>query len=158
MVNISCTQITFLGARIAGCAELLGHLDGNITVFRAFRFLRFLRFLRATRVIVLLEPLQVLVAVILNSMSDLGSMSFLMALFCFIFTALGMELFGGLLGTEQMIGNPPEEYVSRWHFNNFLHGFLTTFQIMTLMDWQAVMYEPPIAIGTQTLFLGPKKY
>ena len=50
-----------------------------------------------------------------------------------IFALLGMALFGGKLDNPD--GDP------RMNFNNFAFAIATTFQIMTMENWQTVLYD-----------------
>lgn len=63
----------------------------------------------------------------------------LAGLFMFIFSVLGMQIFGGQF--DQF------EHKPRAHYDTFTMAFTTTFQVMTFDSWQVVMYDGIRAVG-----------
>lgn len=100
----------------------------GVSALRGFRLLRVFKLARSWKSFNLL----------LNSMAKTlqAVLSFLvvMLLFLFIYSMLGMQLFGGKFifeGEEEPMHN----------FNTLLSAFVTTFQVMTGEDWNEVMYD-----------------
>ena len=54
-------------------------------------------------------------------------------MFVFIFTILGMQMFGGLFIND--------DDTPRWNFDTFPVAMFTTFQVMTYDSWNAVMVD-----------------
>lgn len=60
-------------------------------------------------------------------------LAMLLLLFLFIYTLLGMQLFGGKFDFEE--GTP------RGNFDQFHSAFVTVFQLLTLENWQLVLFS-----------------
>ena len=90
------------------------------------------RAMRPLRLVYLVETLEPVFRVMINTFAGLVYIISLAALFMFIFAVLGMQLFGG----EFDFGPRP-----RAHYDNFAAAFTTTFQITTFDSWQTVMYN-----------------
>ena len=86
--------------------------------------------------------MQKIMAVISRSASSFGYIVALMMIFLFIYALLGMQLFGGKLNFED--GKP------RAHYDNFRVAFLTSFQILTMENWNSLLYD---AIKSDTNYL-----
>ena len=68
---------------------------GDLTAIKTIRVLRILRVLRIIRLLRSLESMQVIIAVLARSASSFAYITMLIFVFLFIFTLLGMQLFGG---------------------------------------------------------------
>ena len=68
--------------------------------------------------------MQLIVSVITKSVGSFMYLAMLLMLFLFIYTLLGMQLFGGRFNFPE--GKP------RGHFDNFHQAFITVFQLLTL--------------------------
>ncbi|XP_062575412.1 voltage-dependent R-type calcium channel subunit alpha-1E-like [Saccostrea cucullata] len=101
-----------------------------------FRSLRLLRVFKKTRYN---DKIEKLIQVMTGSMSYMLSLLFLLFLFLFVTTLIGMQLFGGRFNFEE--GRPAS------HFDSFPKAILTVFQIMTAEDWNSVMYNGVRAYG-----------
>lgn len=68
---------------------------GGLSAFKTIRVLRTFRILRVARLLRALESMQVIIAVIQKSAGSFMYITMLLFVFIFIFTLLGMQLFGG---------------------------------------------------------------
>ncbi|XP_059091600.1 muscle calcium channel subunit alpha-1-like isoform X4 [Tigriopus californicus] len=100
--------------------------------------LRCVRLLRTFKVTRYWASMGNLVKSLVNSISSINSLLVILFLFIFIFSLLGMQIFGGKFtdATE-----------SRSHFDSFPQSCLTVFQILTGEDWNVVMYDGIQAFG-----------
>lgn len=98
----------------------------------SFRVLRSLRVLKISRVFRSIKFMKIIFSVV----SDPGFLeknlhvTILLFLFIFIFTLVGMKLFGG-----KFPGSAPMD------FDSFTNSFMTVFQVLTMENWQAVLYD-----------------
>ncbi|KXZ54857.1 hypothetical protein GPECTOR_4g929 [Gonium pectorale] len=99
-------------------------LDG-MAALRAFRVLRLLKAFRY------LGPLRRIASMLLTASSSFAAIAVLIALFWVVFSIVGMHVFGGL---ELMRGAYP-------NFDTFLNSLVTTFNVLTLENYQANMYD-----------------
>eukprot|EP01043_Picozoa_sp_COSAG02_P025790 COSAG02_NODE_1462_length_12490_cov_71.373820_8_plen_1201_part_00 len=118
---------------VAGVLEFIGWAGVHVRAFKVFRIFRLFRVLRVLRIISWLEPLRTVLTVMIATLGDLIYILLLLLMFVFIFTILGMQMFGGLYMEEN--------YVPRWNFDSFHVSFFTTFQIMTYDSWNSVMVD-----------------
>ena len=102
-----------------------------ISAFRAIRVFRIFRVLKVVRLFRYLKSLETLIKLIGNSISSLAYLFLLLLLFLFIFTLLGMQIFGGEF-------NFPEG-LPRGNFDNFHWAFVTTFQVLTTENWNDIL-------------------
>jgi Ca2+-binding EF-hand superfamily protein len=156
---------------VSGLLEILALVGDEFNAFRVFRVFRLFRVLRVLRIISFLNPLRVVFDVLLATLSDLFYILLLTFMFVFIFSILGMQMFGNSMGGESCIPTSAahdvdcssgflqgdenscerpggvqrdceyENYLPRWHFNSFSMALFTTFQVMTYDSWNAVMYD-----------------
>ncbi|XP_062421539.1 voltage-dependent T-type calcium channel subunit alpha-1H-like [Pungitius pungitius] len=101
--------------------------DGRLSVLRAFRLLRFGRLLHY------LPYLRTQLLVLKKAMQDAASLCMLMLFVIFIFSLLGMHLFGHRSDTLKEIRD-------RKYFDTLLWSMVTVFQILTGEDWNRVLY------------------
>ena len=92
------------------------------------------RVIRPLRLVYTIPALQPVYTVSIKTLAGLVYILFLIGIFTFIFSILGMQLFGGEFGKL-------EEEKPRAHYDSFAVAFTTTFQIMTFDSWQLVMYN-----------------
>lgn len=109
----------------AGLIEL-GFRDSSIAVARAFRLLRVLR---ATRLITQHKSMRRLIDTTTQSFAIIINFCGVLLVFVFVFTVLGMQLFGG----------QPEYWDERPNFNTFGDSFMTIFEILTGSEWYQTM-------------------
>ncbi|XP_059472084.1 voltage-dependent T-type calcium channel subunit alpha-1H isoform X6 [Neocloeon triangulifer] len=130
------------------CQTFLGERDGGssgLSVLRTFRLLRILKLVR------FMPNLRRQLFVMLRTMDNVAVFFALLILFIFIFSILGMYLFGGKFcmwydGTREcscheIVNHDPKCVCDRKHFNNILWATVTVFQILTQEDWNVVLFN-----------------
>jgi hypothetical protein len=112
---------------------ILGTAGNTFTAFRGVRIFRAFRVLRMTKLMRSLQFLGFIIKVINSALQSFSYILLLTFLFIFIFSLLGMQFFGGQLRNNiQPI---------RENYDNFQSSFLVTFQILTLENWNNVLYS-----------------
>ncbi|CAH1116001.1 unnamed protein product [Phaedon cochleariae] len=120
------------------------HADSGLSVLRTFRLLRILKLVR------FMPNLRRQLFVMLRTMDNVAVFFSLLILFIFIFSILGMYLFGGKFCTyvddngitkdcDCELMNDRRCLCDRKHFNNILWATVTVFQILTQEDWNMVL-------------------
>lgn len=113
--------------------------NNAISAFRTVRIFRTFRVLRVARLLRALKSMQQIISVIGRSIGSFMYLAVLLILFMFIYALLGIQLFGTIKNIS--------------YFNNFLNAFMSVFQIMTLENWQEVLYATaPEAGSLSTLY------
>ncbi|CAK8987174.1 L type [Durusdinium trenchii] len=121
--------------------ELEGSEDGGsgLGALRTFRLMRVFKLARSWK------NLYHLLNTILLSVIDAANATILLVIIMFIFTLLGMQLFGGKW-TGNHFCDDPNDYAAcvaetpRANFDNFFWGFVTVFQVLTGENWNEVLY------------------
>eukprot|EP00760_Papus_ankaliazontas_P035339 PhM_4_TR7750/c0_g1_i1/m.105600/K04833/SCN1A; voltage-gated sodium channel type I alpha len=106
----------------------------GLQVFRALRLLRVFKVLRN------FSNLRVIIQVIMKSIADTGYLNLIILLYLFIGALSGMQLLGAKFDTVED-GHKP-----RANFDNFLFSFLSVFQVMTLDNWNGIMWNAMTAV------------
>ncbi|XP_056643693.1 voltage-dependent T-type calcium channel subunit alpha-1H-like isoform X1 [Diorhabda sublineata] len=128
---------------IRNCTSDL-HTDSGLSVLRTFRLLRILKLVR------FMPNLRRQLFVMLRTMDNVAIFFSLLILFIFIFSILGMYLFGGKFcvyiddnGTTRDCScdlmDTNRCRCDRKHFNDILWATVTVFQILTQEDWNMVL-------------------
>ncbi|XP_049285506.1 voltage-dependent T-type calcium channel subunit alpha-1G isoform X3 [Anopheles funestus] len=125
-----------------------GQGSSGLSVLRTFRLLRILKLVR------FMPNLRRQLFVMLRTMDNVAIFFSLLILFIFIFSILGMYLFGGKFckfveesGIErectcpEIVSKHPQCECDRKHFNNILWATVTVFQILTQEDWNVVLFN-----------------
>ncbi|XP_068582968.1 voltage-dependent T-type calcium channel subunit alpha-1H-like [Cebidichthys violaceus] len=112
--------------------EIVGDSEGGLSVLRTFRLLRVLKLVR------FLPALRRQLVVLMKTMDNVATFCMLLMLFIFIFSILGMHLFGCKFGLRQDSGDTLPD---RKNFDSLLWATVTVFQILTQEDWNAVLYN-----------------
>ncbi|XP_043970678.1 voltage-dependent T-type calcium channel subunit alpha-1H-like isoform X3 [Gambusia affinis] len=112
--------------------EIVGEAEGGLSVLRTFRLLRVLKLVR------FLPALRRQLVVLMKTMDNVATFCMLLMLFIFIFSILGMHLFGCKFGLRQESG---ETLADRKNFDSLLWATVTVFQILTQEDWNSVLYN-----------------
>ncbi|XP_017261817.2 voltage-dependent T-type calcium channel subunit alpha-1H [Kryptolebias marmoratus] len=112
--------------------EIVGEAEGGLSVLRTFRLLRVLKLVR------FLPALRRQLVVLMKTMDNVATFCMLLMLFIFIFSILGMHLFGCKFGLRQVSGDTLPD---RKNFDSLLWATVTVFQILTQEDWNAVLYN-----------------
>ena len=113
--------------------ELTFLSGGTFTAFRAVRIIRTFRVLRVARILKSMQSMQIIIEVISKSVSSFFYLFMLLLLFIFIYTLLGMQLFGGSFNFK--------DGIPRSNFDSFNNAFITVFQLLTMEGWQEVLYD-----------------
>ena len=112
------------------------------TIMSALRGLKVLRTFRVFKMFRYLSSLRVIGEVLVSSLSSFVSIAALLFLFLIVFAIVGLHVFGGLNRTnifEYGIDDP--QLGGRASFDTFYHSILTTFQVLTLEDWEFIMFK-----------------
>ncbi|MCI4393511.1 hypothetical protein PGIGA_G00158130 [Pangasianodon gigas] len=112
--------------------ELIGQADGGLSVLRTFRLLRVLKLVR------FLPALRRQLVVLMKTMDNVATFCMLLMLFIFIFSILGMHLFGCKFTLRLENGDTISD---RKNFDSLLWAIVTVFQILTQEDWNVVLYN-----------------
>ncbi|KAI5090253.1 voltage-dependent T-type calcium channel subunit alpha-1H-like [Silurus meridionalis] len=112
--------------------ELIGQADGGLSVLRTFRLLRVLKLVR------FLPALRRQLVVLMKTMDNVATFCMLLMLFIFIFSILGMHLFGCKFTVRLENGDTISD---RKNFDSLLWAIVTVFQILTQEDWNVVLYN-----------------
>lgn len=106
---------------------------GALSAFRAVRIMRTFRVLRVARLLKSMQSMQTIMDVISRSISSFLYLALLLLLFIFIYALLGMQTFGGKFFFD--------DGVPRSNFDTFNSAFITVFQVMTMENWQVILYD-----------------
>uniref|UniRef100_A0A8C9VSY6 Voltage-dependent T-type calcium channel subunit alpha-1H n=1 Tax=Scleropages formosus TaxID=113540 RepID=A0A8C9VSY6_SCLFO len=112
--------------------EIIGQADGGLSVLRTFRLLRVLKLVR------FLPALRRQLVVLMKTMDNVATFCMLLMLFIFIFSILGMHLFGCKFSLRMENGDTIPD---RKNFDSLLWAIVTVFQILTQEDWNVVLYN-----------------
>ncbi|XP_062999326.1 voltage-dependent T-type calcium channel subunit alpha-1H [Elgaria multicarinata webbii] len=112
--------------------EIIGQSDGGLSVLRTFRLLRVLKLVR------FMPALRRQLVVLMKTMDNVATFCMLLMLFIFIFSILGMHLFGCKFGLKTDTGDTMPD---RKNFDTLLWAIVTVFQILTQEDWNVVLYN-----------------
>ncbi|XP_068119134.1 voltage-dependent T-type calcium channel subunit alpha-1G isoform X2 [Hyperolius riggenbachi] len=111
--------------------EIVGQQGGGLSVLRTFRLMRVLKLVR------FMPALQRQLVVLMKTMDNVATFCMLLMLFIFIFSILGMHLFGCKFASERDGDTLPD----RKNFDSLLWATVTVFQILTQEDWNKVLYN-----------------
>jgi hypothetical protein len=111
----------------------LGQLDASKT-FRFAKVCRAFRVLRVLRIVGAIKSMRTVVEVLISTLRDLSYVLLMLGLFLYMFTVLGMHLYGAKLVEPD--GLPPRANWDYFHMATF-----TTFQIMTLDGYDTILYD-----------------
>ncbi|XP_051968196.1 voltage-dependent T-type calcium channel subunit alpha-1G [Xyrauchen texanus] len=111
--------------------EIVGQQGGGLSVLRTFRLMRVLKLVR------FMPALQRQLVVLMKTMDNVATFCMLLMLFIFIFSILGMHLFGCKFSSESDRDTLPD----RKNFDSLLWAIVTVFQILTQEDWNKVLYN-----------------
>uniref|UniRef100_UPI003AAF45BE voltage-dependent T-type calcium channel subunit alpha-1I n=1 Tax=Centroberyx gerrardi TaxID=166262 RepID=UPI003AAF45BE len=117
---------------IISVCEIVGQSDGGLSVLRTFRLLRVLKLVR------FMPALRRQLVVLMKTMDNVATFCMLLMLFIFIFSILGMHIFGCKFSLRTEAGDTVPD---RKNFDSLLWAIVTVFQILTQEDWNAVLYN-----------------
>ncbi|XP_059196379.1 voltage-dependent T-type calcium channel subunit alpha-1H-like [Centropristis striata] len=112
--------------------EIIAKSDGRLSVLRAFRLLRFVRLLH------FLPYLKRQLLVLKRAIEEAATLCMLLFFITFMFSIMGMHLFGGHLTFTTPHG---DIIVDRKNFDTLLWSMVTVFQVLTQEDWNLVLYN-----------------
>ncbi|XP_036075629.1 sodium channel protein type 11 subunit alpha isoform X2 [Rousettus aegyptiacus] len=117
-------------------ADVMMKKEKNMPVFRSLRVLRVFKLAKSW------PTLNTLIKIIGHSIGALGNLTVVLTIVVFIFSVVGMQLFGSKFNSEMRSSNctsadsPPR----RWHMGDFYHSFLVVFRILC-GEWIENMWE-----------------
>uniref|UniRef100_A0AAX7UDX3 Ion transport domain-containing protein n=1 Tax=Astatotilapia calliptera TaxID=8154 RepID=A0AAX7UDX3_ASTCA len=117
---------------IISVCEIIGQSDGGLSVLRTFRLLRVLKLVR------FMPALRRQLVVLMKTMDNVATFCMLLMLFIFIFSILGMHIFGCKFSLKTETGDTVPD---RKNFDSLLWAIVTVFQILTQEDWNTVLYN-----------------
>ena len=138
---------------IASVSVPQAHAGGGfITVLRAGRLFRVFKLARAW------TTLKKVLNTVASSMGSLLPLSIILVLFMFIYSLLGMQLYGGKFffptrsdcSSWQRYNNGCS--IPRANFDEFVTAMVAIFQMMTGEDWNVVMYDGIAASSSGSFF------
>merc|ERR1711871_1743265 len=117
-----------------------GQAPGGISALRSFRILKLAKSWPA---------LNKLLKTLRSAIVGVSNASVVLLIIVFIFTLLGMQLFGGKFDCTR---TPPSECAfaddtPRHHFDNLWWAFVSVFQVLTGENWNEVLYNGILATG-----------
>ncbi|XP_077068640.1 voltage-dependent T-type calcium channel subunit alpha-1I isoform X4 [Siphateles boraxobius] len=117
---------------IISVCEIVGQSDGGLSVLRTFRLLRVIKLVR------FMPALRRQLVVLMKTMDNVATFCMLLMLFIFIFSILGMHIFGCKFSLKTEAGDTVPD---RKNFDSLLWAIVTVFQILTQEDWNMVLYN-----------------
>ncbi|XP_041843896.1 voltage-dependent T-type calcium channel subunit alpha-1H-like [Melanotaenia boesemani] len=117
---------------IISVSEEWSQTKSGLSVLRVFRVLRFVKLLR------FMPNLKKQLNVLWKTMKDASTLCWLMLFFIFIFSVMGMHLFGCKMNWLPQYGEVVDD---RKNFDSLLWSMVTVFQIVTQEDWNLVLYN-----------------
>ena len=109
----------------------------GLSVFRLFRVMRILKLAKSWK------ELNNLIRLIALSVGDVTSAAFLLLVIMFIFSMIGMQLFGGQWDAEIFLPDDPP----RANFDEFGWSLVTVFQVLSGENWNDVLWAGMKASG-----------
>ena len=108
-----------------------GGSTSNLSALRSIRILRAFRVLRITRLIRSLSYMRIIMGVVTSIITEFIYVFLLLSLFVFIYTLLGMQIFGGNFPAANVTG-------FRQNYDTFFNALFTVFQVMTTENWNDI--------------------
>ncbi|GMH39581.1 hypothetical protein BSKO_07479 [Bryopsis sp. KO-2023] len=111
----------------------LGFQGGGTTALKSIKSLRVLKSFRVFRLFKMfryLASLRKIGEVLLSSFSSFMAIVLLMFIFMVVFAIVGLHVYGGII--------PEDDFPN---FNSFLNSIIVMFNVLTLEDWEIIMYS-----------------
>lgn len=118
---------------------ILGSSKVGFSAARSFRILRLFRVLRVFRVLRFLDKLKNIILIVLRCVPHVTWVVIMLFTIMSLYAEIGVVLFRGKFDFAH--GKP------RAHFDNFFYAFVTMFQVLTLDDWEFVMFDAIESVG-----------
>uniref|UniRef100_A0AAQ6IKB6 Ion transport domain-containing protein n=1 Tax=Anabas testudineus TaxID=64144 RepID=A0AAQ6IKB6_ANATE len=115
-----------------GLWDISNNTDSKLSVLRTFRLLRFVRLVR------FFPYLKRQLTVLRGTVEGAAPLFRLLFFVIFIFSLIGMHLFGCEFKFKTMYGAIVQD---RKNFDSLLWAMVTVFQVLTLEDWNLVLYN-----------------
>jgi len=112
---------------------------GGLSALRTFRLARVMKLARGW------PELRIMIGTLVRAFGQVTNALIVMALVMLIFTLFGMQLLGGMY--HPLIASGVMSEVPRPNYDTFFWGFITTFQICTLENWNSELADGYAAIG-----------
>ena len=119
---------------------------GSLQAFRTVRVFRTFRVLRVTRILRALKSMKQVINVMSRTIVDFILIIILMFVFIFIYTLLGRQIFQGSYDFG------PDVELPRANYETFTVAFVTVFQVLTMENWQAVLFASMRASQNNMIF------
>ena len=135
IVGLSIIEVLAIGGSAIPALRSLKALRSMkvLKTFRVFRIFKMFRYLASLRIIG---------EVILSSLGSFVSIAVLLFLFLLVFAIVGLHVFGGLKDPDSFrYGVDDPQLGGRASFDSFYHSLLLTFQVLTLEDWEFIMFK-----------------
>ena len=101
--------------------DKMRNVSSQLSFLRVFRIFRVIRL---TKVLRRLKSMRLIIVSIKKALSNVSYIICILIMFILIFQLLGMSLLSG-----------------NYHYQSFFVGFYTTYQILTLENWNSLLYE-----------------
>uniref|UniRef100_A0A4X2KU58 Sodium channel protein n=1 Tax=Vombatus ursinus TaxID=29139 RepID=A0A4X2KU58_VOMUR len=108
--------------------------SSNLSLLRSLRLLRVFKLAKSW------PTLNTLIKIIGHSVGALGNLTLVLAIIVFIFSVVGMQLFGTSFNGTISRPNSTRLQRRRWHMGDFFHSFLVVFRILC-GEWIDNMWE-----------------
>ncbi|XP_058513015.1 sodium channel protein type 11 subunit alpha [Ochotona princeps] len=127
---------------IFDCVVALLSLVDVLYVQQSLPFMRSFRVIRVFKLAKSWPTLNTLIKIIGHSIGALGNLTVVLVIVVFIFSVVGMQLFGSKFRSEKnkKLCNTEELCRRRWHMGDFYHSFLVVFRILC-GEWIENMWE-----------------
>ena len=99
----------------------MSNVSSQLSFLRVFRIFRVIRL---TKILRRLKSMRLIIVSIKKALSNVSYIVCILIMFILIFQLLGMSLLSG-----------------NYHYRSFFIGFYTTYQILTLENWNSLLYE-----------------
>ena len=101
--------------------DKMRNVSSKLSFLRVFRIFRVIRL---TKVLRRLKSMRLIIVSIKKALSNVSYIIAILIMFILIFQLLGMSLLSG-----------------NYHYQSFFIGFYTTYQILTMENWNSLLYE-----------------
>jgi hypothetical protein len=155
---VETVAVAVYGGYDNGGQESGGHDGGDgddSNIVSAMRGLKVLRTFRVFKMFRYLSSLRVIGEVLLSSLSSFMSIAALLCLFTIVFSIVGLHVFGGMNTDPESqfkYGVDDPQLGGRAGFDTFYHSALTVFQVLTLEDWEFIMFKSVAYAGWSACF------
>ena len=155
---VETVAVAVYGGYDNGGHESGGHDGGDgddSNIVSAMRGLKVLRTFRVFKMFRYLSSLRVIGEVLLSSLSSFMSIAALLCLFTIVFSIVGLHVFGGMNtdpDSQFKYGVDDPQLGGRAGFDTFYHSALTVFQVLTLEDWEFIMFKSVAYAGWSACF------